>query len=147
MTKKEMVRNMTRKEKMISNVWHLAIDERAIPFYRFHYRMTVDRLTTGVHNALFNRFVSEVVTDSVKCGISAPNSRKFAVDFIQNNDYVQKCLTATTNLVLNGAFSQKQQLDSFIDKLLWSHVVQACHEELVNNETCYEDEWTTSEDE
>ena len=130
MAKKEMVRNMTRKEKMISNVWHLAIEERAIQMYKFPYRMTVDRLTAGVRNALFNRFVSEVVTDSVKCGISAPNSRKFAVDFIQNSDYVQNCLAATVNLVLNGAFAKKCQLDGFIDKLLWSHVVQACHEKL-----------------
>ena len=131
MTKKDkMVRNMTKKEKMISNAWHLAIIERAIPLYKFPYRMSVDRLKTGVHNAMFERFVSEVVTDSVKCGISAPNSRKFAVDFIQNSDYVQNCLTAAVNLVLDGAFSKKCQLDDFIDKLLWSHVVKACHEKL-----------------
>lgn len=131
MTQKDkMIRNMTKKEKMIANVMQLAITERAIPMYKFHYRMTVDRLTRGVRNAMFERFVSEVVTDSVKCGISAPNSRKFAVDFIQNSDYVQNCLAATVNLVLNGAFSKKWQLDSFINKLLWSHVVQACHEKL-----------------
>ena len=135
MTKKDkMVRNMTKKEKMISTVWHLAIEERAIPLYKFPYRMTVDRLTAGVRNAMFERFVSEVVTDSVICGISAPNARKFAIDFIQNNDYVQNCLTATVNLVLNGAFSKKCQLDGFINKLLWSHVVEASHKKLNDDE-------------
>ena len=121
---------MTKKEKMIENVKHLALTERAIPMYKFHYRITIDRLKAGLRNAMFNRFVAEVVNDSVLCGISAPNARKFAVDFIQNNDYAKNCLTATINLVLNGAFTKKCQLDSFIDKLLWVHVVQACHEKL-----------------
>ena len=122
---------LTKKE-MIENVWHLAIEERAIPLYKFHYRMTVERLIAGVSNAMFERFVSEVVTDSELCGVPSIEARKFAVDFIQNNDYVQMCLTATINLVLNGALSKKQQLDSFLDKLLWVHVVKACHEKLGN---------------
>ena len=121
---------MTKKEKMIENVKHLAITERAIPMYKFHYRITVDRLKIGLRNAMFERFVSEVVTDSELCGVSPMESRKFAVDFIQNNDYAKNCLTATINLVLNGAFTKKQQLDGFIDKLLWVHVVKACHEKL-----------------
>ena len=121
---------MTKKEKMIENVKHLAITERAIPMYKFHYRITLDRLKIGLRNAMFERFVSEVVTDSELCGVSPMESRKFAVDFIQNNDYAKNCLTATINLVLNGAFTKKQQLDGFIDKLLWVHVVKACHEKL-----------------
>ena len=121
------------KKEMIRNVKHLSLTERAIHPVKIPCDLrdiTIDRLTTGVRNVMFERFVSEVVTDSVKCGISAPNSRKFAVDFIQNSDYVQNCLTAAVNLVLNGAFSKKWQLDSFINKLLWTHVVQACHEKL-----------------
>lgn len=98
-----------------------------IPVLEVTLSMSVDELNKAVRNAMFERFVSEVVTDSVLCGISAPNSRIFAVDFIQNNDYVQKCITATINLVLSGAFSEKQQLDSFINRLLWSHVVVASH--------------------
>ena len=121
---------MTKKEKMIENVKHLALTERAIPMYKFHYRITVDRLKIGLRNAMFERFVSEVVTDSELCGVSPMESRKFAVDFIQNNDYAKNCLTATINLVLNGAFTKKCQLDGFIDKLLWVHVVKACHEKL-----------------
>ena len=123
---------MTKKE-MIRNVQHLSLTEQAIQPIRIPCDLrdiTIDRLTVGVHNVMFERFVSEVVTDSVICGISAPNSRKFAVDFIQNNDYVQNCLTATVNLVLNGAFSKKYQLDSFINRLLWVHVVKACNEKL-----------------
>ena len=107
--------------EMIKNV------KPVIPALEVTLSMSVDELNKAVRNAMSERFVSEVVTDSVICGISAPNSRKFAIDFIQNNDYVQKCLTATINLVLKGAFSEKQQLDSFINRLLWSHVVVASH--------------------
>lgn len=123
---------MTKKE-MVRNVQHLSLTERAIKPIKIPCDLrdiTIDRLNIGVRSVMYDRFVSEVVKDSVKCGISAPNSRKFAVDFIQNSVYVQNCLTATINLVLNGAFSKKCQLDSFLDKLLWSHVVQACHEKL-----------------
>ena len=117
---------MTKKE-MIQNVWRLSIEERAIPVYRFHYKMTIDDLRAHVRVALVNLFVAEVVTDSELCGVSPLNSRKFALDFIQGNDYVEKCLTATTDLVLNGSFSKKWELNNFINKLLWAHVCKACN--------------------
>ena len=112
---------------MMVNIWHLSIEEHVIPVYRFHYKMTVDNLKAHVRNAMFNRFVSEVVTDSELCGVSSLESRKFAVDFVQNNDYVKKCLTATTILALNGEFSKKWEFDNFIHKLLWAHVCKACN--------------------
>ena len=117
---------MTRKE-MMNNIWHLSIEEHAIPVYRFHYKMTVDDLKAHVRNAMFKRFVAEVATDSELCDVSPLESGKFAVDFVQNNDYVKKCLTATTTLALNGEFSKKVEFDSFIHKLLWSHVCKACN--------------------
>ncbi len=116
------------KNEMVKNVKALNIKGIEVT-----YSMTVDELNETVRNAVFERFVSEVVTDSVLCGISAPNSRKFAVDFIQTNDYVKNCLTAVINLVLSGAFTKKWQLNNFLDKLLWVHVVKACHEKLGNN--------------
>ena len=135
MTKKDkMVRNMTKKEKIIANVWDLAFIEQAIPPVKITYKTTVVDLTKRLRNVMFERFVSEVVTDSELCGVSPIESRKFAVDFIKNNDYVKNCLTATINLVLNGAFSKRYQLDGFIDKLLWVHVVKACHEKLNDDE-------------
>ena len=117
---------MTRKE-MMRNIWHLSIEERAIPVYRLHYKTTVDTLKAHVRNAMFNRFVTEIVTDSELCGVSPLESRKFAVDFVQNNDYVKKYLTATTILALNGEFSKKCEFDNFIHKLLWAHVCKACN--------------------
>ena len=119
---------------MIRNVWHLSFGEHAIPVFKLEYNITVESLNERLRNAMFERFVSEVVTDSELCGVSPMESRKFAVDFIKNNDYVKNCLTATINLVLNGAFSKKWQLDGFIDKLLYVHVVKACHEKLNDNE-------------
>lgn len=116
------------KNEMIKNVKALAI-----PALKVTFTMNVDELNEAVRNAMFERFVSEVVCDSELCGISALESRKFAIDFIQNNDYVKNCLTATINLVLNGAFSKKWQLNGFLDKLLFVHVVKACHEKLGNN--------------
>ena len=113
------------KNEMVKNVKVLAI-----PALKVTYTMSVDELNEAVRNAMFERFVSEVVCDSELCGISALESRKFAIDFIQNNDYVKNCLTATINLVLNGAFSKKWQLNNFIEKLLYVHVVKACHEKL-----------------
>ena len=89
--------------------------------------MSVDELNEAVRNAMFERFVSEVVTDSELCGVPSIMSREFAVDFIQDNDHVKKYLTAAVNLVLNGALSEKCQLDSFINRLLWSYVVIASH--------------------
>ena len=89
--------------------------------------MSVDELNEAVRNAMFERFVSEVVTDSELCGVPSIMSREFAVDFIQDNDHVKKYLTAAVNLVLNGALSEKCQLDSFINRLLWTYVVIASH--------------------
>ena len=116
------------KNEMVKNV-----KELAIPALHVTFSMNVDELNEAVRNAMFERFVSEIVCDSELCGISALESRKFAIDFIQNNDYVKNCLTATINLVLNGAFTKKWQLNNFVDKLLWVHVVKACHEKLGNN--------------
>ena len=116
------------KTEMIKNVKVLAI-----PALKVTFSMSMDELNETVRNAMFERFVSEVVCDSELCGVSPMESRKFAIDFIQNNEYVRNCLTATINLVLNGAFSKKWQLNGFIDKLLWVHVIKACHEKLGNN--------------
>ena len=116
------------KNEMVKNV-----KELAIPALHVTFSMNVDELNEAVRNAMFERFISEVVCDSELCGVSPIESRKFAIDFIQNNDYVKNCLTATINLVLNGAFTKKWQLNNFVDKLLWVHVVKACHEKLGNN--------------
>ena len=116
------------KNEMVKNVKALAI-----PALKVTFTMSVDELNETVRNAMFERFVSEVVCDSELCGVSPIESRKFAVDFIQNNDYVRNCLTAVINLVLSGAFTKKWQLNNFVDKLLWVHVVKACHEKLGNN--------------
>ena len=88
-------------------------------------------LNKDVHDVMFRRFVSEVEEASgIICRVPAMEARKIAVDFIQNNDYAKMCLTATINLALDGTISKKQQLDDFLNKLLWSHVVEACHEKL-----------------
>lgn len=113
------------KNEMIKNVKALAI-----PAIKVTFTMTADEVTETVRNAMFERFVAEVVTDSEICGVSPLESRKFAIDFIQKSDFIKNCLTATIHLVLNGAFTQKWQLNGFIDKLLWVHVVKACHERL-----------------
>lgn len=113
------------KNDMVKNVKALAI-----PALKVTFTMTADELNETVRNVMFERFVSEVVTDSELCGVSPLESRKFAIDFIQNSDYVKNCLTAVINLVLNGTFSKKWELNNFIDKLLWVHVVKACHEKL-----------------
>lgn len=116
------------KQEMIVNV-----KELAIPALKVTINMSMDELNETVRNVMFERFVSEVVCDSELCGVSPMESRKFAIDFINGSDYVKNCLTATINLVLNGAFSKKWQLNGFIDKLLWVHVIKACHEKLGNN--------------
>lgn len=116
------------KNEMIKNVKFLAI-----PAIKLTFTMSLDEVNETVRNAMFERFVAEVVTDSEICGVSPVESRKFAIDFINGSDYVKNCLTAVINLVLNGAFTQKWQLNGFIDKLLWVHVVKACHEKLGNN--------------
>ena len=113
------------KNEMIKNV-----KELAIPALKVTFTMTTDELNETVRNAMFERFIAEVVCDSEICGVSPVESRKFAIDFFNSNDYVKNCLTAVINLVLNGAFSKKWQLNNFIDKLLYVHVVKACHEKL-----------------
>ena len=113
------------KNEMVKNVKALNI-----PGLDVTYTMSVDELNENVRNAMFERFISVVVTTSVLCGISAPNSRKFAIDFIQNDNYVKNCLTATINLVLNGGFFNRMALDGFINRLLYAPVVEACHEKL-----------------
>lgn len=115
------------KNEMVKNVKALAI-----PALKVTYTMTVDEVNETVRNVMFERFVSEVVCDSELCGVSPMKSRKFAIDFINGNDYVKNCLTATINLVLSGAFSKKWELNNFVDKLLWEHVVKACHDKLGN---------------
>ena len=116
------------KQEMIVNVKALNI-----PALHVSINMSVDELNETVRNVMFERFISEVVCDSELCGVSPIESRKFAIDFINGSDYVKNCLTATINLVLNGAFSKKWQLNNFVDKLLWVHVIKACHEKLGNN--------------
>ena len=113
------------KNEMIKNV-----KELAIPALKVTFTMTTDELNEAVRNSMYERFIAEVVCDGELCGISPLESRKFAIEFIQNSDYVKNCLTATINLVLSGAFSKKWQLNNFIDKLLYVHVVKACHEKL-----------------
>ena len=116
------------KNEMIKNVKALAI-----PALKVTFTMTTDEVNETVRNVMFERFISEVVCDSEICGVSPIESRKFAIDFINGSDYVKNCLTAVINLVLNGAFTKKWQLNNFIDKLLYVHVVKACHEKLGNN--------------
>ena len=113
------------KNEMIKNVKALAI-----PALKVTFTMTTDEVNATVRNVMFERFIAEVVTDSEICGVSPIESRKFAIDFINGSDYVKNCLTAVINLVMNGAFSKKWQLNNFIDKLLYVHVVKACHEKL-----------------
>ena len=110
------------KNEMIKNVKALAI-----PALKVTFTMTSEELNDVVRNAMFERFIAEVVTDSELCGVSPLNSRKFALDFIQGSEYVKLCLTATIDLVLNGKFSKKWELNDFIDKLLWAHVCKACN--------------------
>ena len=113
------------KNEMVKNVKALAI-----PALKVTFNMNVDELNETVRNVMFERFVAEVVADSELCGVSPLESRKFALDFIQNSDYVKNCLTATINLVLNGGFFNRMALDGFINRILWSPVVEACHKKL-----------------
>ena len=122
--------------EMIKNVNALAIPGLEIPL-----AITVDEINEAVRNAMYERFVSTVAAYGEVCGVSAVDDPKeFAVDFIQNNDYVQKCLKATTNLVLNGGFSNKSALDGFINRLLYSPAVEAIHEAIDNSVPCYDDD-------
>ena len=113
------------KNEMVKNVKALAI-----PALKVTFTMTADEVNETVRNAMFERFVAEVVTDSELCGVSPLESRKFALDFIQNNEYVKNCLTAVINLVLTGGFYNRMALDGFLNRLLWSPVVEACHKKL-----------------
>ena len=110
------------KNEMIKNVKALAI-----PALKVTFTMTTAELNEAVRNAMFERSVAEVTTDSELCGVSPMESRKFAINFIQGNLYVKTCITAVVDLVLNGHFSQKWELNGFIDKLLWTHVCKACN--------------------
>ena len=122
--------------EMIKNVNALAIPGLNVPL-----AITVDEINETVRNVMFERFISTVAAYSEVCGLSdIRDTREFAVDFMQNNDYVEKCLRVTVNLVLNGGFSDKSALDGFLNRLLWSHVVEACHEEFNNNVTEYPDD-------
>ena len=112
------------KNEMVKNVKALAIPALRS---KVTFTMTSEELNEVVRNAMFERFVAEVTTDSELCGVCPLESRKFAIKFIQNSVYVKNCLTATINLVLNGAFSKKWELNNFIDKLLWAHVCKACN--------------------
>ena len=117
---------------MVKNVKALAI-----PALKVTFTMTSEELNEAVRNVMFERFVSEVVNYSELCGVSPLKSRKFALDFIQNSDYVKNCLTAVINLVLNGAFSETWQLNNFIGKLLYVHIVKACHEKLNDKKNAF----------
>ena len=110
------------KNEMVKNVKALAI-----PALKVTFTMSADELNETVRNAIFEMFVAEVVNDSELCGVSPLESRKFALDFIQGNDYVKTCITAVVGLVMNGTFSKKWELNNFIDKLLWVHVCKACN--------------------
>ena len=88
---------------------------------------SICHLNKDVHDEMFRRFVSEIEEASgIICRVPAREARKIAIDFVQNTDYGKLCLTATVNLVLNGAFSKKYQLDDFIHNLLWVHAIKAC---------------------
>ena len=113
--------------EMIKNVNALNIPGLEVPL-----AITVDEINEVVRNAMYERFVSTVKAYSEVCGVSPVESRQFAVDFIKSNDYVEKCLRVTINLVLNGGFSNKSVLDDFLNRLLWSHVVEASHEKIGN---------------
>ena len=113
--------------EMIRNVNSLAIPGLEVPL-----AITVDEINEAVRNVMFERFVSTVKAYSEVCGVSPVESRQFAVDFIKNNDDVKKCLRVTVNLVLNGGFSNKSALDGFLNRLLWSHVVEASHKKIGN---------------
>lgn len=129
--------------EMIKNVKALNI-----PGLEVTLSMNVDEINGAVRNAMFERFVSTVAAYGEVCGLSAVDDPKeFAVDFIKSNDYVQKCLRVTVNLVLNGGFFNRMALNGFINRLLYSPAVDAIHEELDNIVTVYDDEWTASEDE
>ena len=122
--------------EMIKNVNALAIPGLEVPL-----AITVDEINEVVRNAMYERFVSTVEAFGEVCGLSAVDDPKeFAVDFVKSDDYVEKCLRATTNLVLNGGFSNKSALDGFINRLLYSPAIEAIHEAIDNSVPCYDDD-------
>ena len=122
--------------EMIKNVNALAIPGLEVPL-----AITVDEINEAVRNAMFERFVTTIAAYSDFCGISAVDDPKeFAVDFIKSNDYVEKYLRVTIDLVLNGGFSNKSALDGFLNRLLWSPVVEACQEAINRSVPCYDDD-------
>lgn len=128
--------------EMIRNVNALNIPGLKVPL-----AITVDEINEVVRNAVYERFVSTIANYSDFCGIHE-DPKEFAVDFIKSNDYVEKYLRVTINLVLNGGFYNRMALDGFIHRLLWSPVTKAVQEELANIVSCTdEEEWMFSEDE
>ena len=127
--------------EMIKNVKALRLrDDISSPLLHITLSTSVDELTEIVRNEMFERFVSTVKAYSEVCGVSFNESREFAVDFIKNNDYVEKYIRVTVNLVLNGGFSNKSALDGFINRLLYSPAVEAIHEAIDNSVPCYDDD-------
>ena len=124
--------------EMIRNVNSLAIPGLEVPL-----AITVDEINEAVRNAMFERFVSTVASYGEIRGIPE-EPKEFAVDFIKSNDYVEKCLRVTVNLVLNGGFSNKSALDGFINRLLWTYVVIASHMFISSHEK-YIKFWSLSE--
>ena len=130
--------------EMIKNVNALNIPGLEVPL-----AITVDEINEVVRNVMYERFVSTIANYSDFCGV-LEDPKEFAVDFIKSNDYVEKYLRVTINLVLNGGFYNRMALDGFINRLLYSPAVEACHEELDNIVSCPvndDDEWMCSEDE
>ena len=120
--------------EMIKNVNALNIPGLEVPL-----AITVDEITEAVRNVMFERFVSTVEAYGEVCGLSAVDDPKeFAVDFVKSNDYVEKCLRVTVNLVLNGGFYNRMALDGFINRLLYSPAVEAIHEAINNSVPCYD---------
>lgn len=113
------------KNEMVKNVKALAI-----PALHVTFTMTAEEVNEAVRNVMFERFIAVVVADSELCGVSPLESRRFAINFIQNNGYVKNCLTSTIDLVLNGGFFNRMALDGFINRILESAVVKACNKKL-----------------
>ena len=111
--------------EMIKNVNALNIPGLEVPL-----AITVDEINEAVRNVMFERFVSTVKAYSEVCGVSFAESRQFAVDFINNNDYVEKYIRVTANLVLNGGFYNRMAMNGFIGRLLWAPVAEASHKKL-----------------
>ena len=122
--------------EMIKNVNALNIPGLEVPL-----AITVDEINEAVRNVMFERFVSTIAAYGEVCGLPAvANPKEFAVDFIKSDDYVEKCLRVTVNLVLNGGFYNRMALDGFINRLLYSPTIEAIHKEFDNNVSGYDDD-------